>query len=306
MVSIMKIFEFILGLFPSKKKTTAKPVEEVVSQAVEEIILEEVTAEISTDLQETEIVELEPVIIATPVIINKEKYYLPKGEYLAGPTKKEWFFLHHTAGWENPYRVIDSWARDNRGAVATEFLIGGPRITDNDTTHDGQIVKAIPAGGYGWHLGVGRRKVHTNSVGVELNNFGYLTKGGYYKKVDGKNTWIRKQPGKFYTYVGTEVHDDQVIDLGKEFRGYRYWHNYSKRQLTSLKSLCKYIQERDSIDMSKGLPELIRKHGAFEAFDFCNVAYVEANPGLWCHTNVQKGKFDLYPHPELVEILLSL
>jgi hypothetical protein len=32
-----------------------------------------------------------------------EQYFLPKGEYKAGPTDKEYLFLHHTAGWHNPY-----------------------------------------------------------------------------------------------------------------------------------------------------------------------------------------------------------
>ena len=53
------------------------------------------------------------------------KYFLPKGEYKDGPTDKEFLFLHHTAGWHDPYRVIDGWGRDDRGAVATEFVMGG-------------------------------------------------------------------------------------------------------------------------------------------------------------------------------------
>jgi len=38
-----------------------------------------------------------------------EQYFLPKGEYLLGPTKKEYLFLHHTAGGHNPYQVVDMW-----------------------------------------------------------------------------------------------------------------------------------------------------------------------------------------------------
>jgi hypothetical protein len=307
MVKIIKNIMMSFLLTANKKKREKEVVvEQIVDTIVEaESLTEELNIEdISTDLSEIEIEEEITVEITEP--LKKEKHYLPKGEYLAGPTKKEWFFLHHTAGGNSPYSTIDNWARDNRGAVATEFLIGGQRITNSDAQFDGQVVKAFPAGGYGWHLGLGRRKVHTHSVGVELNNFGYLTQGGYYKTVEGKRTWIRKQPGKFYTYVGTEAHPDQVCDLGKKFRGHRYWHNYSDKQLEALKQLCLYVQERDGIDMSKGLPQLIRERGAFEAFDFCDVPYVEANPGLWCHTNVQRGKTDLYPHPKVIEILLSL
>ena len=38
-----------------------------------------------------------------------EKYYLPVGEYSRSKTNKEYVFIHHTAGWENPYRTIDHW-----------------------------------------------------------------------------------------------------------------------------------------------------------------------------------------------------
>jgi peptidoglycan hydrolase-like protein with peptidoglycan-binding domain len=43
----------------------------------------------------------------TPNGLTIEKYYLPKGEYKQGPTNKEYIFLHHTAGWHNPYKCID-------------------------------------------------------------------------------------------------------------------------------------------------------------------------------------------------------
>ena len=55
------------------------------------------------------------------LIINR--HFLPKGEYLKGPTKKEYLFLHHTAGWNNPYKTINNWGKDTRGRVATELLI---------------------------------------------------------------------------------------------------------------------------------------------------------------------------------------
>ena len=38
-----------------------------------------------------------------------EKYFLPKGEYKNGPTNKEYAFLHHTAGWHNPFKTIAHW-----------------------------------------------------------------------------------------------------------------------------------------------------------------------------------------------------
>ena len=53
-------------------------------------------------------------IFKTENNLTIEKHYLPKGEYKVGPTKKEYVFLHHTAGWNNPFSTIDHWGRDDR------------------------------------------------------------------------------------------------------------------------------------------------------------------------------------------------
>ena len=47
-------------------------------------------------------------------------------EYKAGPINAEWLFLHHTAGWHNPYNVIKQWDADKNGPISTEFVLGGP------------------------------------------------------------------------------------------------------------------------------------------------------------------------------------
>jgi hypothetical protein len=213
------------------------------------------------------------------------QHYLPKGQYFDGPTKKKWLFLHHTAGWENPYNTVNNWARDTRGAVATEFVLGGQKITNGDSKHDGEVVQAFPAGGYAWHLGVGNTVLHRNSVGIEVCNFGQI--------VDGK------------TYVGTVAHQSQIVTLKKSFRGFTSWHRYSNKQIESLRDLILFIANRDSIDVREGLPNLIRKMGV-DAFDVFDIKNCENTPGLWNHTNVMRGKVDMFPQQELVDMLLSL
>lgn len=234
----------------------------------------------------------------TPI---REKY-LPVGQYLAGPTKKEWFFLHHTAGWHNPYSTIDAWALDDRGAVATEYVLGGPSIRGNEDKFDGEIVKCIPDGGYGWHLGTGNNVMHRNSVAVEVCNFGQLTKGGYYKGT----AFVKLNPDKFYTYVGTEAHPSQIVELKQPFRGFKFWHKYSDKQIAALKDLILHVAAKHSIDVRKGLIELIKKEGEFKAFDTMDVAMCERTKGMWTHTNVLRGKVDMFPQAELVAMLLSI
>jgi len=231
--------------------------------------------------------------------------YLPRGQYFDGPTTKEWLFLHHTAGWHNPYNVIADWGKDDRGAIATEFVIGGQSIMANDNRFDGEVLQAFPEGGYAWHLGIGNNDTHIKSVGIEVCSFGQLTPDGYYKTIDNKQVWIPLTKGKFYSYVGGEVAASQIVELPKAFRDYTYWHRYSDKQLVSLKELILYIANRDSIDIRKGLPELIKQKGA-DAFDFCDVKYVSKNKGLWCHSNVISSKVDMFPQQELIDMLLSI
>jgi hypothetical protein len=236
------------------------------------------------------------------LIINKS--YLPKGEYLTGPTKKEYLYLHHTAGWNNPYRTIEHWGRDTRGRVATEFCIGGPSVKGNDDMYDGEVVQAFPEGSYGWHLGKnGSQYMHNHSVGIEVNNFGYLTKGGYKKKVNGKRAWIEKDPSKYYTYAGATAHESQLVECS--FKGYDTWHKYSDAQIESLRLLILHIADRDGIDVRVGLPTLIKTQGV-KAFDWNPDAYYGKVKGLLTHTNTRKDKSDMFPQPELMDMLVSL
>lgn len=248
-------------------------------------------------LASTDVTESKP----TSGVLNIKKQFLPKGEYFSGPTNKDWVFLHHTAGWNNPYNTISNWGRDTRGAIATEFVLGGQKITDGDSTFDGELVQAFPTGGYGWHLGTGNNTMHRNSVGIEVNNFGYVTKGGFRRN----RQWITGDPNKFYTYVGTIADESQIVTLDKAFRGHLTWHRYSDTQISVLKEWILFIADRDNIDVRRGLPELIKTQGA-DAFDFFDVTHVTKTPGLWNHTNVRRDKVDMFPQSELIDMLLSL
>jgi hypothetical protein len=215
------------------------------------------------------------------------RHFLPKGEYIEGPVTNDYIFIHHTAGWNNPYKTIDSWGRDDRGKVATEFVLGGQNIRNNDDEYDGVMVQAFPEGGQGWHLGkTGSGFMNRHSVGIEINNFGYIK--------DGK------------TYAGTTAHEDQICKLKEPFKGYIEWHNYSPAQIEALDLWLRYIAERDSIDVRIGLVQWIKKYGPTKAFEFQEDAYYGKVKGLLTHTNVRRDKFDCYPHPDLIDMLLSL
>lgn len=225
-------------------------------------------------------------VVELPYGLVIEEYFLPKGEYIEGPTNKEYLFLHHTAGWHNPYKTIDNWGKDTRGKIATEFVLGGPSIKGDDFTHDGRLLQCMPEGAYGWHLGKnGSQYMHTHSVGIEVNNFGYI--------VDGK------------TYAGTVAHESQIVTLPEKFRGHKTWHRYSDNQIETLRKFILYIADRDNINVRDGLVAEIKKNGA-KGFEFNEDAYYGKVKGMWTHTNTRKDKVDMFPQTELIDMLLSL
>lgn len=217
--------------------------------------------------------------------LSIEPHFLSTSDYLAGPTKKEYLFIHHTAGWNNPYNVVKAWDGDG-SRVATEFVIGGQSIRGNDNQYDGKVLQAFPKGAYGWHLGKnGSQYMHEHSVGIEVCNFGYIK--------DGK------------TYVGTTADSSQLAELEAPFRGFSTWHRYSDQQLESLRKLILFIADRDTIDVRAGLVNEIKNHGA-KAFEFNEDAFYGKIKGMWTHTNTRKDKFDMFPQKELLDMLLSL
>ena len=232
---------------------------------------------VSSDLSET-------VVSSNKLIIDQK--YMDKDEYLKGPTKKEYLFLHHTAGGNNPYQVITMWNNDTRGRIATEFVLGGQSVFNGNDDYDGTIVQAFPEGSYAWHLGDnGSEYMHSHSVGIETCNFGQIKNG--------------------LTYTGQKADPKQIVELKQPFRGYKFWHRYSDKQILTLKQLILYIANRDSIDIRKGLISEIKIKGV-EAFEFNSDAYYGKVKGMWTHTNTRKDKSDMFPQQELIDMLLSL
>ncbi len=214
-----------------------------------------------------------------------KKHYMPVGTYFPGPVKKQWIFLHHTAGWENPYQVADMWARDNRGNVATEFILGGQSVRNGNTKFDGELIQCFPEGGYGWHTGTGNSVMHRNSVAIEVCNMGQI--------VNGK------------TYVNTPADPNQIVKLAKPFRGFQFWHKYSDAQIETLKQWILFIADKYDIDPRVGLVEYVKARGA-DGFDVLDLDRANKTPGMYSHTNIIRGKVDMFPQQELIDMLLSL
>lgn len=234
------------------------------------------------------------------IVVNQ--LMLDKDEYFPMLQNKRWIIIHHTAGNSDPFAVVKNWNNDDRGRIATEYVIGGKSSNGNDI-NDGVIVKCMQTGSYAYHLGNnGNSKLHPESIGIEICNWGWLTKGGY--KVKGK--WVAKKESSFYNYVGGEVPVDQVADLGYEFRGFQFWHKYTDKQLEALKALLdKLLVENKGINQKGGLSKWLNTETPAKAFEYKEIAFSGKESGIFTHTNIRTDKFDCYPYQPLVDLLKS-
>ena len=278
-----------------------------------------------------------------------KKIYLPDDEYFPEKTEKKSIVLHHTAGSHRPDWVVSAWDRDKtKGGkslrVATHFVVGGKSTRDGNTEWDGVIVEAFDLRYWAHHLGTKNTNnslLNKQSIGIEICNYGPLTK---------------TQDGEFFTYVNSKVPEKDVVDLGKNWRGFRYYQNYTDKQIESVKYIIETVSKKYSIDVCKGINELFEdynesiqtmtvmeqqvflnskgylgmngkplsedgvsgrntnyalrlytdaKRGKWRPFEYQPLAN-EGAEGIWSHTNFRKDKFDVYPHPKLIEMLQSL
>lgn len=223
-----------------------------------------------------------------------EDHRLPEGEYVKQETSKKYIFLHHTAGRHNPYKTINNWANDDRGRIGTHYVIGGLPSTKNtndltpvDSKYDGKVIRAIDDKYWGYHLGsTGSFYMHKHSLSIEICSAGILSKKG----------------DKFYTWYNEEVHPSQVAVLDEPFRGSKYYHKYSDKQLKSLEALLYHLSDKHDIDLKSGLQKMDPK----TRYEFNSNAWNGSINGILSHTNVRKGKSDVFPQKELNDLIDSL
>ena len=77
------------------------------------------------------------------------------------------------------------------------------------------------------------------------------------------------------------------------------------KQIKAAEKWIRYVGERDGIDICEGLPTLIKSIGA-DAFEYIPDVKAGKLKGVWTHTNVRKDKVDMFPQPELMDMLVSL
>jgi N-acetyl-anhydromuramyl-L-alanine amidase AmpD len=203
---------------------------------------------------------------------------LNDNQYFAEVAPKTQVYLHHTAGNGNAEGVSKYW-NGNDSRIATAFIIG----------ENGTIVQCFSSKHWAWHLGIDQEdfvrngakysNLNKTSVGIEVCNWGYLTKKG----------------DKYYNYAGGVVNPSYVTELETPFKGYKYWYKYSDAQIESLRQLIVYLCETYNI------PKEYRS----EIWAIDKEAF-KGTKGIFTHNSVRKDKSDMYPCPKVIKMLENL
>ncbi len=212
-------------------------------------------------------------------------------EYYAEVFAKDKIFIHHTSGSHRPDWTIDGWEADKIRSggtlrVATSFVIGGISTIDGNSDFDGVIYQAFNDKYWAHHLGMNQpnnRQMNQHSIAIEICNYGPLT---------------RTLDGKYLNYVNKQIPESMVVELAEPFRGFKYYHKYTDKQLDSLKELLVDLSGKYNINLKEGIAR-------YKTFDYNNLA-VSGVPGLWTHTNVRRDKTDCSPQPKLLDMIYSL
>jgi hypothetical protein len=222
----------------------------------------------------------------TDFLNNIHKQFLDAGQYIKEEHKKTQIYLHHTAGNASGRNTIANWNTDDRGRIATCVTISN---TGASNSPDGEICQAFSSKHWAYHLGLKQEhfdrfdvpyiSLDKLSIGIELCAWGPLTLKG----------------GKFYNYVNRVVSNDEVCELDQPFKGHLYYHRYSDAQIESVKNLLLYWNE------TYGIPLEYNE----DIWDLTERAFSNES-GVFTHNSVRRDKSDVFPQPELIEMLKSL
>lgn len=201
------------------------------------------------------------------------QYNLKKGQYNeVDKTKavKKQIILHHTAG-GSAKSSIDSWAA-NPDKVGTPFVID----------RDGIIYQAFPSWCWAYGLGLNQanyKTIESQAIQIELACYGQLKQFG----------------DEFYSVYGNKIAPDNVETLPISFRGGKYYEKYTPAQIESLNLLIQYLSE---------VYEIEAKYRS-NIFDI-NQKALRGDEGLFTHCCYRGDKSDVYPQPNLINMLKSL
>lgn len=207
-------------------------------------------------------------------------------EYVKEKSEKKQIYLHHTAGSPSGVRTFRHWNADSRGRIATCVCVANKGAKEGN----GVISQGFSSRYWAYHLGVKREVFNAYdlpylpldkySIGVEICAWGQLTEKG----------------GKFYNYVNKEVPKEEICGLEEKYKGYRFFHKYSDEQIRSVENLLKYWGELYNIPLNYN----------HERMWDVSVEALSCEPGVYTHNSVRRDKIDIFPQPEMIQMLKNI
>lgn len=205
--------------------------------------------------------------------MNIKDIKLSENQYFNSPQPKRQIVLHHTASGDIVQNVVHGWQTSSE-KVGTAYIID----------RSGQIFKAFEDNAWAWHLGMKHprnRIANQQSIGIELTNWGFLTKVG----------------DKFYHYKNREVPQSEVITYSIPFKGLRYFQAYTPAQIESFRDLILMLAKKYNIPT--------HYQGYDNLFKLSQKAII-GQKGIFTHNSYRLDKTDLHPQPEIIEMLKNL
>lgn len=144
------------------------------------------------------------------------------GNFIAGDL--DTIIIHYTAG-SSLASTVD-WLKNPRAGASAHIVVG----------KNGEIVQLAPFNLITWHAGIsewkGKRSLNKYSIGIEIDNVGYL-----HKRVDG-----------YYTSFGKKIDDDQVILVKHKNDDTKIaWEAFTEKQIRVVEELCLIIKDHYNI-----------------------------------------------------------
>jgi len=233
--------------------------------------------------------------------------------YYPQSTPKIQLVLHHTAVFGATVKqIINSWSR-NSNHVSTHFIIN----------RDGDYDQLFPLKYWGNHIGStreGNNYLQKSTISIELEGAGYLK----YISNTGRNpdgtfedTAQFKQGTKTFTYKKLQqgINEPPVarpvkilsngsLKMEKEYRGYDYYHAYTKEQLKRLEIVLRQIKkEYPNIAIGSNYSGENTFTEQFPKEKTISKDAWKFNSGTFTHNSYRTDKRDVFPQKELIELL---
>jgi len=205
-------------------------------------------------------------------ISSKKLKQIEWSKYYDETHPKKQIVLHHTVSGPGISGDLSTW-ENYKADIGTCVVI----------SRDGKVNQLFSSSKWAWHLGVGKRKLDSESIGIELDNWGQL---------EEKN-------GELYTIYGNKV-DVETVNYPMGFRGEQIFEAYPIAQLKSLGELL--------LLWSKTYNITLKYHE--DMWDISQKA-LKGEPGVWAHVSYRpwpskNNKWDCHPDPNLIAMLKTI